>query len=47
MIDGLAATLIEMSLFMVRTALPPAVLFAWLVAWTVTVAGLGKSWGAV
>ena len=43
MIEGLAATLTEMSLFMVRAALPLAVRFAWLVALIVTVAGLGKS----
>jgi hypothetical protein len=47
MIEGLAATLTEMSLAIVITALPLAVLFAWLVAWIVTVAGFGKSWGAV
>ena len=47
MTEGLAATLTEMSLSIVRTALPLAALFAWLVAWIVTSGGVGKSWGAV
>jgi hypothetical protein len=36
-----------MSLVIVRTTLPLAELFASLVAWIVTVAGFGKSLGAV
>jgi hypothetical protein len=44
---GLVATLTLMSLSIARTAVPLAELFAWLVAWIVTLAGFGKSWGAV
>jgi len=44
---GLVATVTPMSLVIVRTALPFAELFAWLVAWIVTVAGIGKSLGAI
>ena len=45
--EGFVATLTVMSLVIVRTALPLAELFAWLVAVIVTFAGFGKSWGAV
>ena len=44
---GFVATVTPMSLVIVRTTLPLAELFAWLVAWIVTFAGFGKSWGAV
>jgi len=44
---GLVATLTLMSLLTVRTAVALAELFAWLVAWIVTLAEFGKSWGAV
>jgi hypothetical protein len=44
---GFVATVIPMSLTIVRGALPLAELLAWLAAWTVTLAGFGKSWGAV
>jgi hypothetical protein len=45
--EGFVATVTPRSLVTVRTTLPLAELFAWLVAWIVTVAGFGKSWGAV
>jgi hypothetical protein len=45
--EGFVATLTVMSLVIVRTALPLAELFAWLVALIVTFEGFGKSWGAV
>jgi hypothetical protein len=45
--EGFVATVTPMSLVIIRSALPLAELFAWLVAWIVTLAGFGKSWGAV
>jgi len=45
--EGFVATLTLMSLVMLRTALPLAELFAWLVAWIVTLAGSGKACGPV
>ena len=45
--EGFVARVTPMSLVIVKTALPLAELFAWLVAWIVTLAGFGKSWGAV
>ena len=44
---GLVAMVTPMSLVIVRTVPPLAEVLDWLVAWIVTLAGLGKSWGAV
>lgn len=44
---GFVATVTPMSLVIVRTVAPLAELSASLVAWIFTVAGFGKSWGAV
>jgi hypothetical protein len=44
---GFVATVTPISLAIVRTSLPLAELFAWLVAWIVALAEFGKSRGAV
>jgi hypothetical protein len=45
--DGSVATVTPMSLMIVSAVLALFELSAWLVAWIVTLAGFGKTWGAL